>query len=164
MAGFCAKVPDAFIYRCSRDTEAEIIQNHLVKKGVKVTKVELKSNQNAECRSFKVSVESLEDFDKLLSREFTPRHVKVREYIYYKNCNVGKRSPSMSSFMDHSNVTLVGNYAASRDDVASISGNSTSDLIKCASAESDSGVPQHSATTVHAQGHIKGVYYPITSI
>ena len=31
VAGFCAKVTDAFIYRCSRDTKAEIIQNHLMK-------------------------------------------------------------------------------------------------------------------------------------
>ena len=143
VAGFCAKVPDAFIYRCSRDTKAEIIQNHLMKNGVNITKVELKSNHNAECRSFKVSVESWEDYDKLLSREFMPRNVKVREFISYKNCNVSKRSPSMSSFIDHHNVTQLGN-ASSSDDAASmavsVSGNSTSNdnTINCTTTENDS--------------------------
>ena len=83
VAGFSGTVPDVFIYSCSKDTSADKIKVHLEKQALKVKSVILKSHEDAAIRSFKVSVETSDDFDKLLSRKFTPRHVKVKKYIYY---------------------------------------------------------------------------------
>ena len=83
VTGFSGMVPDLFIYRCSKDTHADLVKVHLERQGIKVKSVQLKSHENAATRSFKVCVESSDDFDKLLSRKFTPRYVKVKEYIYY---------------------------------------------------------------------------------
>ena len=104
VAGFSATVPAAFIYRCSKDTQAEIIKDHLTSKGIQVISVDLKSHKDAESRSFKISVGTLEDYDKILSRDFIPRYVRVREFINYKGPKGEKRSwdhrDGKSSFMD----------------------------------------------------------------
>ena len=83
MEGFSGVVPDAFIYKCSIDADGDKIKTHLINKGIGIKSVELKSHVNALTRSFKVSVESLEDFDKLNSGEFIPRNIRVKKYIHY---------------------------------------------------------------------------------
>ena len=79
--GFCAKVPDAFLYRCSKDTEPQFVRDHLVKNAIKVKSVDLISHRDAASRSFKVCLETVEDFDQLLSRKFIPKYVKVKIFI-----------------------------------------------------------------------------------
>lgn len=110
VAGFSGKAPDVFIYRCSTDTKAEIIKDNLTNKGIQIKSVELYSHKDAATNSFKVSVETLEDFDKLLSRDFTPRFVKVKKFIYYRDHKSDKRSwhhtPRNSSCMNHPNVNV----------------------------------------------------------
>ena len=104
-AGFSGIVPDAFVYRCSLETEESVIKNHLSKKGLKIKNVELKSHKNAATKSFKVSVETLDDFEKLVSGQYIPKCVKVRKYIYFKHKANGKvmsgRASSAPSSMDH---------------------------------------------------------------
>ena len=45
--GFSAKVPDAFLYGCSKDTKPQFINNHLVKNSIKVKSVDLISHKDA---------------------------------------------------------------------------------------------------------------------
>ena len=82
--GFSGRVPAAFISRCSLDTQEDVIKNHLINKGIKVTNIELKSKPIAKTRSFKVSVQTHDDFDKLISGDFIPKNVKIEKFIYYK--------------------------------------------------------------------------------
>ena len=96
-AGFSGRVNDAFISGCSLVTEADVIKNSLIGKGIKVKNVELKSKDVAKTRSFKVSVETHEDFEKLISGEFIPTNVKVSKFIYYRTYsgkNSGLRAPA----------------------------------------------------------------------
>ena len=98
-AGFSGTVPDAFIYRCNKNTKAEVIKNHLINKGIKVKNVDLKSHVDSPSCSFKVSVETVEDFDKLITGEHIPRYVKIKEYIYFRSqskdqWNVAREKPS----------------------------------------------------------------------
>ena len=81
--GFAGSAPDAFLYRCDPTTEPHVIKNHLINKGIKVKTVEIKSHRDAPSRSFRVSVESSVDFDKLISGENIPKYVKVKEYVNF---------------------------------------------------------------------------------
>lgn len=103
-AGFSGMVPDAFIYSCSLDTEESVIKNHLSKRGLKIKNVELKSHKDATTKSFKVSVETLDDFEKLVSGDHIPKCAKVRKYIYFKQRSSGKvmlsQGSSAASFRD----------------------------------------------------------------
>ena len=112
VAGFSGTVPDVFIYRCSKDTSADRIKVHLESQAIKVKSVLLKSHEDAASRSFKVCVETSDDFDKLLSRKFTPRYVKVKQYIYYARSDRTRvlsynRGSRKSSYGDHPNLNVL---------------------------------------------------------
>ena len=133
--GFSGKVPDAFIYGCTKDTRSEVIKEHLVRNGIAVKSVTLKSHEEAKTNSFKVSVDTVGDFERLLSRKFIPKYVKVKEYIYYSdtrnvdrsrnrgsnhlndNVSVGHRSnrlPLNSSDLMNSSVSCLSSYFADK--------------------------------------------------
>ena len=107
--GFSGVTPDVFLYRCSKDTKAEIIKDSLSKHGINVKSVELKSHKDAETRSFKVSVDTVQDFDKVMSRRFIPRYVKVKRFIHYRDSKDVKKlnvqAPCLTSFMNHPSVS-----------------------------------------------------------
>lgn len=140
--GFSGVTPDVFLYRCSKDTKAEIIKDSLSRQGINVKSVELKSHKDAETRSFKLSVETLQDFDKVMSRRFIPRCVKVKRFIHYKNSKDGKRlqpqAPSMTSFMNHPKPSCVdhSNVDSSYDNMSVITmhPNDQTDLVKLPSS------------------------------
>ena len=96
ITGFSGRVPDAFISRCSLQTDGDGIKNHLIKKGIKVKNVERKSKEIAKTRSFKISVESHADYDKLISGDFIPKSVKVEKFIYYKTFKGNNRGQKAS--------------------------------------------------------------------
>ena len=79
------------------------------KHGINVKSVELKSHKDAETRSFKVSVGTLQDFDMVMSRSFIPRYVKVKRFIHYRDSKDVKRlnvqAPCLTSFMNHPSVS-----------------------------------------------------------
>ena len=79
-----------FIYRCKKDTEAEVIKTHLVSKGLKIKSVEMKSHKDAHTRSFRVCVESTVDFDNLMTGEHIPPYVKVRRFVHFRHQNSDK--------------------------------------------------------------------------
>ena len=81
--GFKGVIPELFVTRCSVDTEPDHVLNHLKLKGIILKKIERKSRDDAPFKSFKLTVNSSEDFDKILSGDPLPTHVKVRKWIYY---------------------------------------------------------------------------------
>ena len=86
-SGFKGLIPELFITRCSVDTQPEQVANHLQLKGITIKKIERKSREEAPFKSFKITVNSSEDFEKILSGEPLPHHVQVRKWIYYTNKN-----------------------------------------------------------------------------
>lgn len=89
---FSGAVPDIFLYRCKKDTDAEVVKNSLINKGVNVKSVDLKSHANAATRSFIVCVESSEDYDRLISGDCIPRYVRVRDFIHFRHSNSDESS------------------------------------------------------------------------
>ena len=86
-------VPQVFIFRCNpQTTTEEIVKNHLLMHDIKVLEVKQKSHEQAQFKSFKVTVEKQVDFNKLISGEFVPQYVKVKRYFTPRserevNCN-----------------------------------------------------------------------------
>ena len=76
-------VPQVFIYRCdpSTSTEAKVYTYLKEKQNIGVLKVEQVSNPQSRWKSFKVSVDKKEDFDKLVSGHFLPEFVGVRRFF-----------------------------------------------------------------------------------
>ena len=89
--GFGGAVPQAFIFSCAIDTEPEKVKSHLITRGIKVTDVKLASHKDAFRKSFVITVESISDYESLLSGEHIPKFVRVREYIPPRS-NVNSRS------------------------------------------------------------------------
>ena len=137
--GFSGVTPDVFLYRCSKDTKAEIIKESLSKHGINVKSVELKSHKDAETRSFKVSVDTVQDFDKVMSRRFIPRYVKVKRFIHYRDSKDVKRlnaqAPCLTSFMNHPSVSpkpsCVENPHNDQTDLVKLPSTSLNDVANC---------------------------------
>ena len=83
-SGLRGVVPDVFVSRLDVSTTPEMLKEHFITEGIEVSKVEQKSNNEAHFKSFKVSVKSAEDFDKLLSGDHIPKYTQVRKWIYYR--------------------------------------------------------------------------------
>ena len=71
--------------------------------------VEKKSHPSAATRSFKVTVQTLDDFEKLMSGDYIPKCVKVKKFIHFKHSSSAKKVEGvsldmpmdLSSFMNH---------------------------------------------------------------
>ena len=79
--GVPLKVPQSFLYKCDPGSEEGDVKEHLKSEGIKVTSVKQISNVSARYKSFVVSVEKREDFDKLISGLHIPESVGVRRYF-----------------------------------------------------------------------------------
>ena len=88
--GLRGAVPDVFLFRCDSGTTPIMVENHLSNEGISIAKIEQKSSSEARFKSFKISPQSVDDFDKLISGDHIPRYMKVREWIYYKIANKDK--------------------------------------------------------------------------
>lgn len=87
---FGATVPDCFLYNCTRNTTVEGIIKNLKVHDIIVRSAERKSPEQAETLSFRVTLESMSDFDKLISGAFIPKRMKVREFIHFRRQASGK--------------------------------------------------------------------------
>ena len=87
---FAGSVPDCFLYNCGTNTTVDGIIRNLGAKGITVKSAELKSPSDAATLSFRVILEKLEDFEKLMSGEHILKRMKVREFIHFKRRNNGK--------------------------------------------------------------------------
>lgn len=71
------RVPQAFISRCDPERSTEDgVKNHLIARGVSVTEVKLASHPSSTYKSFKVTVNKLDDFNLLL-----PKSCRVKKFI-----------------------------------------------------------------------------------
>ena len=123
--GFSGMLPDAFIYRCTKDSKADIIKDDLTARGIKVKSVVLKSHVDAEATSFKIAVEDFQDYENLLSGKYLPKFVKVKQFIYYGDHNSEKRSRNIRipSYVNHP-------YCNSDSFRSHSTGNDTMDSVK----------------------------------
>ena len=81
-------IPDIFVTRCSLDTQPEQLVNHLKEKGSNVKNIQLKSREEANFKSFKLSVFTSQEYDKVICGEPLPPRIQVRPWIYYRNNSV----------------------------------------------------------------------------
>ena len=154
--GFSGKVPDAFIYGCSKDTRSQAIKEHLVSKGIGVKSVTLKSHDEAKSSSFKVCVDTVDDFERLLSRKFIPKYVKVKEYIYYSDTRSVGRSrrnhdSRKSSYPNHlnDNVTVPLNTSDLMNSSVSCLSNYFADKLSTSSSVDSTVCMQHPSSSIH---------------
>ena len=78
--GVPREIPKAFIYRCAQQANEKDVSEWLIEEKINVTDVKLASHENAFFKSFIVSVNKKEDFDKLLTGEHLPEGIGVRRY------------------------------------------------------------------------------------
>lgn len=95
---FKGVVPEIFITRCSVDTNTEDVVSDLREKGIIVKKAELKSKPEVSFRSFKLTVNTTKDYDKIISGEPLPPGVKVRPWIYYRTNSADSNMGKFGSF------------------------------------------------------------------
>ena len=100
-------IPDIFLFNCSASSSEELVSDHLKRNAVNVTNVKLISHQNARKRSFKLSVASYSDFDKVLNPEgeILPRGVGARKYFHPKNNEWQPNSDGKDSQQNSAGVT-----------------------------------------------------------
>lgn len=75
-------IPDLFVFNCSGKPDENVVKSYLEGKGINVLSVLMKSPPNSVKRSFKVSVASHDDHDKLSSGEILPVGVGVKKYLH----------------------------------------------------------------------------------
>ena len=90
--GLQGVIPEIFVTRCSLDTQPEQLVNHLKEKGINVKNIQVKSREDANFKSFKLSVFTSQEYDKVISGEPLPPRIQVRPWIYYKNNSVPNSS------------------------------------------------------------------------
>ena len=83
-AVFRCAVPDVFLFNCHVKCSVEDVNEYYRNCDIKVRKVEKKSHELSARSSFKVSPESMGDYEKILSAEFLPEEVCARKYIFRK--------------------------------------------------------------------------------
>ena len=101
---------DIFIWGVHNDTSIEDIVNDLADSGIKIETrdVQLKSKENANLRSYKISVPAAQ-LQQALDPTIWPLRVKVREWIYYSNRN--KTNSSAKDSNDDTASTAAGDGA-----------------------------------------------------
>ena len=76
------RVPQAFIYRCDSERSTEDgVNNHLKARGISVSEVKQVSAPDSRFKSFKVTVNKLDDYNLLLTGSHIPKSCRVRKFI-----------------------------------------------------------------------------------
>ena len=81
-ATFRAAVPDIFLFNCHVKCTSKDIAEYFGPFDIKIRKIERKSHELSARSSFKISPETKDDYDKILSAEFLPEEVCARKYIF----------------------------------------------------------------------------------
>ena len=75
-------VPQAFLFRCDPDSTDEIkVFNHLSKQMIHVLNVKQVSHPQSKFKSFRITVEKHEDYNKIISGNYIPQYVRVKRYV-----------------------------------------------------------------------------------
>ena len=95
-------VSDIFMFNCSTDMTEDLIASNLQSCNIDVRKVKMMSHAESARRSFKISVSSYDDYDKLMSGEMLPRGIAVRKFIYPRR----DVDTEVNKFIQHSEAEL----------------------------------------------------------
>ena len=74
-------VPDVFLFNCDGQPDEEKVQSFLTSREIVSKSVKTMSHKDAYKRSFRVTVATYTDYDKLMSGEHLPRGVGVRPFV-----------------------------------------------------------------------------------
>lgn len=102
--GFAGAVPDLFIFNCRGKPEESTVKSYLESKKLNIVKVEMKSSIHSYTRSFKVSVASHADYDKLHAGDLLPVGVAVKKFIYPKRRFGAQTWSNTTTSMDTTSV------------------------------------------------------------
>ena len=115
-----------FIFNCAGRPDEHKVKKYLESKDLMINKVTMMSQPDAYKRSFRVSVATCSDYDKLLSGEPLPPFVGVKKFIFGRNkanrSNSGQWSPGkkdsdvINDFINQSNTerSLLSNLSAAQ--------------------------------------------------
>ena len=117
-------VPELFIFNCAGRPDEHKVKKYLESKDLMINKVTMMSQPDAYKRSFRVSVATCSDYDKLLSGEPLPPFVGVKKFIFGRNnrsnsdqWSLGKKeSDVINDFINQSNTerSLLSNLSAAQ--------------------------------------------------
>ena len=83
--GLTGAIRDLFVFNCSGNPDEKVVKSYLESQSINVTSVEMKSSKEAFKKSFRVSVASHDDYDKLLAGEILPVGTGVKPFIAPRN-------------------------------------------------------------------------------
>ena len=93
--------PEVFMMNCRPHIDEDNVKQHFAEVGITLVDVKKRSNENARKRSFVLTVSSREDFDKVMSGDYLPRDVGVRQYYRRRHQpeQEGRVSDMVSQFL-----------------------------------------------------------------
>ena len=104
-SGLTDAIQDLFVFHCAGNPDEKVVKSYLESHSINVTSVEMKSHKDAFRKSFRVSVASHGDYDKLLAGEILPVGTGVKPFIPSRSVHASHTwkttsstvSPSVSS-------------------------------------------------------------------
>ena len=79
-------VPQAFVFRCDPvSTDEKKVFHHLAEQHIHVLDVKQVSHPQSQFKSFRITVEKYEDYNKIISGHYIPPYVRVKRYITPKS-------------------------------------------------------------------------------
>jgi hypothetical protein len=112
--------PDIFLWHCDASSEETRVLNYFKKKEIGVKSVKLASHKDAVYKSFRISVTSDEDYDKIMSGDYLPIRVAVRKYIPPRRSDFTQRSGG--SFTDRNSASSRQGTVTVADHAAAVEG------------------------------------------
>ena len=144
-------IPQVFIFRCdSESSTEEKVKAHLLGEHIKVLQVKQVSREGSFFKSFRVTVEKKEDFDKLMTGNHVPQYVKVRAWHYSPKGEGSEGSGAKPDYFraweDRSPVDTITNYNRQVQELAelerqAVSGGEAMETVEPSSHDSASSDP-----------------------
>ena len=91
--------PELFMMNCRPHIEEENVKQHFAAAGITLLEVKKRSNESARKRSFVLTVSSRDDFDKIMSGDYLPRDVGVRQYYRRRHKPESSNIDMVSEFL-----------------------------------------------------------------
>ena len=118
--GLAGAVPELFVFNCAGGPDEQIVKSYLESCELVINNVKRMSPVDAFKHSFRITVATFEDYDKLLSGGILPRFVGVKKFVYgrrkvegdqwARKLSVGNHSSSSASqgSSDHTITNIIG--------------------------------------------------------
>ena len=99
-SGFIGAIPDLFVFNCAGQPDESVVKSYLESKNIEVVHVEMKSATDAYKRSFRVTVASHTDYDKLFAGEILPVGAGVKRFSH------PRRKHTVNQWTSNSHVNI----------------------------------------------------------